>query len=480
MRFLIIFRQRKKEKRKFANSLGNIVELHYISGGNGLCGVYVKTAGGDTLYHAFTDYQSNLIALAGQDGGSVYRMAYDPWGNRVEASDWNVESDASDLRGIGVNRGYTMHEYLDEFNLINMNGRMYDPWLLQFLSPDPYVQAPDNWLNYNRYAYCYGNPMQYIDPSGEIAWFVPVIIGAVIGATSGAVIGHQNGATGWNMFGYIAGGALIGGASGFASVGVSAAGGGAMLAGMAGGAVAGAGFNGLATNWDGISMLKGGLIGGFSGLVGGGVGAAIGGGAGAFCGGAVAAGLNTALNGGDLKQIGISMLLGGALSYGTYELTSFIAWKTGGNNMGGVGLNYKQYKTMQADFQRARFWHKEYGGFIMENGTVERFPKSWRHSYGIDLPNGIPNDAKAMYHTHWDGFEKTVYLNNGDKVNALDVAFNKYNEILKTSPYHGEFDFMPIDSYVINRYNTGLNYGGTQIVNPIRDSFLRYYPFYFF
>ena len=85
-----------------------------------------------------------------------------------------------------------------------------------------------------------------------------------------------------------------------------------------------------------------------------------------------------------------------------------------------------------------------------------------------------------MYHTHWDGFEKTVYLNNGDKVNALDVAFNKYNEILKTSPYHGEFDFMPIDSYVINRYNTGLNYGGTQIVNPIRDSFLRYYPFYFF
>ena len=97
MRSLIIFRQRKKEKRKFANSLGNIVELHYISGDNGLCGVYVKTAGGDTLYHAFTDYQSNLIALAGQDGGSVYRLAY-------------------------------------------------DPWLLQFLSPDPYVQAPGNWL----------------------------------------------------------------------------------------------------------------------------------------------------------------------------------------------------------------------------------------------------------------------------------------------------------------------------------------------
>jgi hypothetical protein len=49
-----------------------------------------------------------------------------------------------------------------------MNGRVYDPLTAQFLSPDPYIQAPGNWLNYNRYSYCLNNPFKYTDPSGEV------------------------------------------------------------------------------------------------------------------------------------------------------------------------------------------------------------------------------------------------------------------------------------------------------------------------
>lgn len=69
---------------------------------------------------------------------------------------------------LNLNRGYTMHEHLDEFELINMNGRVYGPTVAQFLSPDPYIQDAGNWLNYNRYAYCYNNPTRYVDPSGEV------------------------------------------------------------------------------------------------------------------------------------------------------------------------------------------------------------------------------------------------------------------------------------------------------------------------
>jgi RHS repeat-associated protein len=32
-------------------------------------------------------------------------------------------------------RGYTGHEHLDDFGLINMNGRVYDPRLARFLCP---------------------------------------------------------------------------------------------------------------------------------------------------------------------------------------------------------------------------------------------------------------------------------------------------------------------------------------------------------
>jgi len=46
-------------------------------------------------------------------------------------------------------------------------------------------------------------------PSGEFVWFIPVIIGAAIGAYSGWQIGKAQGATGWGMFGYIAGGAMV-------------------------------------------------------------------------------------------------------------------------------------------------------------------------------------------------------------------------------------------------------------------------------
>jgi RHS repeat-associated protein len=65
-----------------------------------------------------------------------------------------------------LDRGYTGHEHLPEFGLINMNGRMYDPMIARFLSPDPYVQEAGT-QGFNRYSYCINNPLKYIDPTGE-------------------------------------------------------------------------------------------------------------------------------------------------------------------------------------------------------------------------------------------------------------------------------------------------------------------------
>ena len=81
------------------------------------------------------------------------------WGKRTLVAGTNI-----------TNRGFTMHEHLDEFGLINMNARLYDPVIGQFLSPDPYVQAPEFSQSFNRYAYCLNNPLMYTDPSGEKWW----------------------------------------------------------------------------------------------------------------------------------------------------------------------------------------------------------------------------------------------------------------------------------------------------------------------
>ncbi|NDW17676.1 hypothetical protein D0T53_01940 [Dysgonomonas sp. 216] len=74
-----------------------------------------------------------------------------------------------------LHRGYTMHSHIDEFGYIHMKGRVYDPETMQFISPDPYIQTPGDWLNFNRYSYCLNNPFKYTDPNGE-AWWVPLLI----------------------------------------------------------------------------------------------------------------------------------------------------------------------------------------------------------------------------------------------------------------------------------------------------------------
>jgi RHS repeat-associated protein len=460
---------------------GGTRKNYYIYAGGEIVAVYTEgnpelSAG---LYYFHNDHLGSPWLITNAAKGEVQRLSYDAWGRRRDANDWNKYSN---LPAMKFDRGYTGHEHLDMFELINMNARMYNPALGRFLSADPFVQAPDFSQTYNRYSYANNNPMSYIDPSGEIAWFIPVIIGAVIGGTSGATIGHSKGAKGWDMFWHVAGGATVGGLSGGAATGVSALGGAAWWAGAAAGAVGGAGFNGLSTGWDAAAMLKGAGIGAFSGFAGGGLGSAIGGGWGAVAGGAASSGLSTALNGGILEQVGISMLLGGALSYGTYELTSYIAYKQANLGINGHRVTYNQFKTIQADYQRSRFWRKEYGGILTKNGGVVRASAKNRHSLRIDFTGNMINAANndggsaASYHTHWARGGIDYYVNNMDDiVNRANAA---YLSTTSNGPSPGDMNglakYFGGNQFLIDR--TNFYYYNTAASTSNSAFFLRYFP----
>lgn len=84
-------------------------------------------------------------------------------------------------------------EHLLWFNLINMNGRVYDPLVGQFLNPDNHVQAPYFTQSLNRYGYCLNNPLKYTDPSGErLKWWHWVLgdifTGGFFSATSAGIM----------------------------------------------------------------------------------------------------------------------------------------------------------------------------------------------------------------------------------------------------------------------------------------------------
>ena len=146
---------------------GTTRTFYYL--GHGI--IVVKQGSTTTPYVAITDHLGSITRLVNASGTTVFSASYDAWGKQSVGT-----------TTVKLHRGYTGHEMLSEYGLINMNGRLYDPLIGRFLSPDNYVQQPDNSQNFNRYSYCLNNPLKYNDPSGE--W---LILSAVSGLIRGAV-----------------------------------------------------------------------------------------------------------------------------------------------------------------------------------------------------------------------------------------------------------------------------------------------------
>jgi len=155
----------------------HIARYYYVSGTDGNAAVYVSDPGyQEKAYCIETDHLGSITALYDQYGTKCFSASYDVWGKRTV-----------DISNFDFDRGFTGHEHIDEIDLINMNGRMYEPNLGRFISVDPYVQEPDNPQNYNRYSYCLNNPLKYTDPDGELFWEA-VLIGAAIFGTGNTIV----------------------------------------------------------------------------------------------------------------------------------------------------------------------------------------------------------------------------------------------------------------------------------------------------
>jgi len=191
-------------------------------------------------------------------------------------------------------RGFTGHEHVEPFTLINMNGRLYDPLNGRMLSADNYVQGGLGTQGYNRYSYAGNNPLKYTDPEGEN----PLLIAALIGGTMnwlahgaefsmdglgyfgvGSAAGLVGAGVGAGVSSVLAGGGFWAGAIGTSSASAVGFGSGALAGaagGGAGGFLLGSGNSAVAGNStkdivnaglrDGAyGALTGGLLGGIQG-----------------------------------------------------------------------------------------------------------------------------------------------------------------------------------------------------------------------
>ena len=80
-------------------------------------------------------------------------MIYRPYGQRLVAGEDNFRFK------------FNSHEQ-DASGLQYFNARYYDPEIGRFAQADPTVPDPLNSQAYNRYMFCYGNPISFIDVNG--------------------------------------------------------------------------------------------------------------------------------------------------------------------------------------------------------------------------------------------------------------------------------------------------------------------------
>ena len=147
---------------------GNVVERLFLGGDAYSAPMVLQKVGNGawTPYVIGRDYLGSITHITTTSGLLLAEYSYDAWGRMRDPSTLAVYPAYSEPTLL-LGRGYCGHEHLPLFGLINMNARLYDPVLGRFLSPDPYVQAPDFSQNFNRYAYALNNPVKYSDKSGE-------------------------------------------------------------------------------------------------------------------------------------------------------------------------------------------------------------------------------------------------------------------------------------------------------------------------
>jgi RHS repeat-associated protein len=155
-----------KSFEKVTDAYG-ISENSFIFGPAGLVAIHQKMNNKEEqIFYAHSDHLGSVMGFTDDSGAIVQGSvaSFDAWGNRRDPETWQPYTGTPPA--LLFDRGYTGHEHIEQAGLINMNGRVYDPLVARFLSPDPFIQAPAYSQSFNRYSYVMNDPINLVDRSG--------------------------------------------------------------------------------------------------------------------------------------------------------------------------------------------------------------------------------------------------------------------------------------------------------------------------
>lgn len=120
----------------------------------------ISSGNTDYVYH-LRDHQGTPLVSVDDTGTVLSERRYDVWGmaRDIDGADATLDKSV---------RGYTGHENIPSADLIQANGRIYDPKAKQFTSADPVIFA-GNLVSHNRYAYGLNSPNDHTDITGYVS-----------------------------------------------------------------------------------------------------------------------------------------------------------------------------------------------------------------------------------------------------------------------------------------------------------------------
>ena len=126
---------------------------------------------GTTLheYYFVKNLQGDVTAIRDWNGNLIATYIYDAWGNLLSLIDGNgaVITDTTHIGYINPIR-YRGYYYDVETGLYYLQSRYYDAKICRFISPDAVITGVGgDILGYNRYAYCFNNPVNMEDVGGN-------------------------------------------------------------------------------------------------------------------------------------------------------------------------------------------------------------------------------------------------------------------------------------------------------------------------
>ena len=144
---------------------GNVTSHNIIGPQNNIIATIRYENEGEHSYFYNKDIRTSVSNIIDENGQAIASYKYGDYGKTTKVGNLNFYNEIC----------YTSGVYDELTGLYYFNSRYYNPDTATFITQDSYRGEIDSYETWNLYAYCGGNPINYVDPSGHFVVAIPLV-----------------------------------------------------------------------------------------------------------------------------------------------------------------------------------------------------------------------------------------------------------------------------------------------------------------